>query len=208
MNGIGIWMDSMDKGLFDWLRTALYSNWLETYAGLLGDIHAWVPMIVFLTIVLYLSKPQSAVFSLFFALATFILSFQAAMLLAKFLEQPSPVRAEWVLHNVQLPAMGRALGLSMPDWAIAAMAGLLHYARLRARQFGQGGLLWGWIFIGIMALLRVYAGFTYPIGAVMAILIGVLLAWLMFRLTRSVEVLSPTMQSPNSDKDQSDPDKF
>lgn len=208
MSGIGSWMQQQDLALFDWLRSALYSEWLEKNAGLLGDIHCWVPMIVFLTIVLYMSKPQGAIFSLFFALATFVLSFQAAILLSKFLEQPSPVRAEWVLHNVSLPAMGRALGLSMPDWAIAAMAGLLHYARLRTRQFGQGGLIWGWILIAAMAVLRVYAGFTYPIGALMAVLIGVLLGWLMFRLTRSVEVLSPTMQSPEGDKDGSDKDNY
>lgn len=209
MNGVGIWLDALDKRLFDWLRNALHSNWLETNAGMLGDIHAWVPLIVFLVIVLYLSKPQAAVFSLFFALATFILSFQSAMLLAKFLDQSSPVRTEWVVHNVSLPAMGRALGLSMPDWVIAALAGVLHYARLRARQFGQGGLAWAWALVAVLCVLRVYAGYTYPVGAVMALLIGVLLAWLMFRLTRSVEVLSPTMQSPSgNEKEPTDEDRF
>lgn len=208
MSGIGSWLQQQDLALFAWLRSALYSDWLERNAGLLGDIHVWVPMIAFLAVVMYMSKPQGAIFSLFFALATFVLSFQAAILLSKFLGQPSPVRTEWVLHNISLPGMGRALGLSMPDWAIASMAGLLHYARLRSRQFGQGGLGWGWIPIAVLVVLRVYAGYTYPVGAVMALLIGVLLAWLLFKLTRSVEVLSPTMQSSESDKDAPDKDNY
>lgn len=193
MNSFTAWMDSVDKAAFAALRGMWKSDFMEANAGILGDLYAWVPMLVFLAIVLYLSRPGSAVFSLFFGLAAFILSFQAAMILANVLQQPSPVAMEYMHTGALLPAYGRALGLGMPDWAVAALAAVFHFSRLRIRRLSGLDIAWGWIALLIFCLLRVYAGYTYPMGALMAALVGVLVAWLMFQLCKSVELLTPSL---------------
>jgi hypothetical protein len=202
MNGIATWLDKVDKGIFRWFRTTLFSDFLESNAGLFGDLYAWIPVFVFLIVVLYLSRPNSAVFSLFFGLAAFVLSFQASMLLANFLFQPSPVKMEYILRGMHLPAYGRAYAFGMPDWAVAALVATFHFSKLRVKAFGGPNLSWGWIGIGIFCVLRIYAGFTYPLGALVGILVGTLVAWLMFKLARSVEMLSPSL--PQDDRDQTE----
>jgi hypothetical protein len=201
MNGIAMWLDKMDKGAFRWLRTTLFNDFLENNAGLFGDLYAWIPFFVFFIVVLYLSRPQSAVFSLFFGLAAFVLSFQASMLLANMLFQPSPVKMEYILRGMHLPAYGRAYAFGMPDWAVAALVATFHFSKLRIKAFGGPSLSWGWVAIVIFCVLRIYAGYSYPLGALVGILVGTLVAWLMYKLARSVELLSPSLSQQDREKD-------
>jgi hypothetical protein len=199
MSSFATWLDGADKGTFEFIRKAFFSEFLEQNAGVFGDMKAWVPLLVFLAIVVYLTKPGNGVFSIFFGLASFILSFQAAMLLAKIIFQPSPVQMEYFLHQAELPAYGRALGVSLPDWGIAALAGVFHFARLRIKQMQGPNLMAVWVLVVLFALVRIYAGYTYPIGAVMALLVGILVGWLMFQLLRSVELLAPNMEKDSGE---------
>ncbi|MEY3443699.1 MAG: hypothetical protein RLZZ519_1980 [Bacteroidota bacterium] len=162
MSAFAVWLDDADKGTFGFIRRVFQSEFLEQNSGLLGDMKAWVPFLVFLAIVTYLTKPGAGVFSLFFGLASFILSFQAAMLLAKIIFQPSPVQLEYLHHGLELPAYGRALGVSLPDWGIAALAGVFHFARLRLKQIQGPNLMAMWALVFLFALLRVYAGLSWP----------------------------------------------
>jgi hypothetical protein len=204
MSAFAVWLDDADKGTFGFIRRVFQSEFLEQNSGLLGDMKAWVPFLVFLAIVTYLTKPGAGVFSLFFGLASFILSFQAAMLLAKIIFQPSPVQLEYLHHGLELPAYGRALGVSLPDWGIAALAGVFHFARLRLKQIQGPNLMAMWALVFLFALLRVYAGYTYPIGAIMAALVGILVGWLMFQLLRSVELLTPPLSAESGSESEDD----
>ncbi|MBK9448359.1 MAG: hypothetical protein IPN95_02875 [Bacteroidetes bacterium] len=204
MSAFAVWLDDADKGTFRFIRTVFQSDFLEQNSGLLGDMKAWVPFLVFLAIVTYLTKPGAGVFSLFFGLASFILSFQAAMLLAKIIFQPSPVQLEYLHHSLELPAYGRALGVSLPDWGIAALAGVFHFARLRLKQLQGPNLMAMWALVFVFALMRIYAGYTYPIGAIMAALVGILVGWLMFQLLRSVELLTPPLSAESGSESDDD----
>ncbi|MFM2375960.1 MAG: hypothetical protein RLZZ165_1057 [Bacteroidota bacterium] len=200
MNNISTWLDHLDKELFLFLRHLFQSRLMEENAGILGDVHAWVPMFVFLAIVLYLCRPGAAVYSLFFGLAAFILSFQASVLLAGFLHQPSPAQYAYVMNFPGLPDGGRADGLGLPDWGIASLAAVFHFARLRVWQLDEMNISAGWLGVIVFCLIRIYAGYTYPLGALMAVLVGILVAGLMYKLARSVEMLSPAVGPPDSDE--------
>jgi hypothetical protein len=201
MNSIATWLDHWDKALFQWLRNTLFSDFLEANAGLFGDLFAWMPAFIFLAVVVYMGKPGSAIFSLFFGLAAFVLSFQASMLLANLLFQPSPVKMEYILRGAELPAYGRAYAFGMPDWAVASLVATFHFTRLRLKAFGGPSIALGWIAVVVFCLLRVYAGYSYPLGALVGILVGTLVAWLMYQLARSVELLSPSLSQHDREKD-------
>ncbi|HEX2900305.1 MAG TPA: hypothetical protein VHS96_11360, partial [Bacteroidia bacterium] len=74
---------------------------------------------------------------------------------------------------------------------IASLVAIFHFTKLRLKLFGGPNILLGWLGIVVFCLLRIYAGYTFPLGAIVAVLVGVLIAWLMFQLARSVELLSP-----------------
>ncbi len=199
MKVFAVWLYNTDKQLFASLRTALASRFLETNAAMLGNLYAWMPFFVFLAIMIYLGKPQTAVYSIFFALGTFILSFQAASLLSNYLMQPAPWNSEYWFRGVQLPAFAHGSEISLPDWPIASMVGTFHFVRLRLKAWQETNIILLWLPVLMYCLLRVYAGYTYPLGVVFGILVGVLIGWLMFQLARNVELLAPAVAAPEDD---------
>lgn len=191
MKSVAEWVYYTDKSLFASLRKSLANRFLEDNAALLGDLNAWMPFFVFLAILLYLSRPQSAVYSIFFGLGTFVLSFQAASILANYFLHPSPWKLEYWLHGIELPAFAQGPEISLPDWPVAAMVGTFHFARLRMKAWQAGNILWLWLPILIFCAIRVYAGYTYPLGTLIAIFVGLVLGWLVFQLARNLELLNP-----------------
>ena len=61
-----------------------------------------------------------------------------------------------------------------------------------------------WALVFVFALMRIYAGYTYPIGAIMAALVGILVGWLMFQLLRSVELLTPPLSAESGSESDDD----
>ncbi len=204
MKGFAIWLYTTDKELFASLRMVLASRYLDANATIIGNINAWMPLFVFLAILLYLGKPKVAVYSLFFGLGTFILCFQASAILANFLLQPAPWKVEYWLHGFELPAFANGAEISLPDWPIAAMVGTFHFSRLRIKSWDNAGLLILWLPISLFCIVRIYAGYTYPIGALIALMIGLVIGWLVFQLARNVEILAPQMQDPSDSQENGD----
>ncbi len=185
-----------DQALFLKIRLLSGIHFLEDHAVIFGNINAMMPFFVFLAITVYLAKPQSAVFSLFFTLAAFILSYQAASILANILMHPAPWKVEYYLHGAKLPALGNGAEISMPDWPVAAVVGSYYFVRMRLKLWQQPKVTVAWIPILLFALVRIYAGYAYPLGMLVAMLTGVLMGWLVFQLLRNLELLSPP---PNPD---------
>jgi hypothetical protein len=147
---------------------------------------------------MYLSKPKLAAYSIFFGLGTFILSFQSASILANFLLQPAPWKVEYFLHQLQTPAFGNGSEIGMPDWQIAAVVGTFHFAKLRLRAWKETNIAFLWLPVLIFSILRIYAGYTYPLGAFVATMVGLIMGWLMFQLARNLELIS---HQANSEQD-------
>jgi hypothetical protein len=180
-----------DQEIFLRIRAIVGSRFLEDHAAIWGNIHAWVPLFVFLTILLYLAKPKLAAYSIFFGLGTFVLCFQAASILANYWMQPAPWKVEYWLSQVELPAFANGAEISLPDWQVAVMAGTVHFVALHLRAWDGTNIAWAWLPVLIFATIRIYAGFTYPSGAIVAMMIGTILGWLVFQLARNLELLNP-----------------
>lgn len=180
----------LDKQIFMDLRALLGNTFLENNSAIIGDPWAWMPFFVFMGVLLIMNKPNSAVFTVFFGLAAFVLSLQASMLLSFYFQQYAPWVVEAWLHNYELPAMGTHVQYSLPDWPIAACFSVYWYARLHLRSWGSNQGRFAILIVLALAVIRVYAGYSYPIGVVMAIFVGALMAWVMFKVAQNVEYIA------------------
>lgn len=172
------------------LRSLLGSAFLESNSAIFGNPWAWMPFFVFFAVLLISNKPNSAVFTVFFGLATFILSLQASMLLSMYFKQYAPWVVESWLHNFQLPAIGTSNPYSLPDWPVAAAFSVFYYARLHLRSWSKKDGRFGFLTIFLLIIIRIYAGFTYPLGAFTGILIGSIIAFLMYKVSQNVEYIA------------------
>ena len=190
MENFAAWLYHFDKQIFMDLRGLFGNPFLENNSALFGNPWAWMPLFAFFGVLLILNKPNSAVFTIFFGLATFILSLQASMLMAFYFKQYSPWVIESWLHHFELPAMGASEHFSLPDWPIAACFGVFYYTRLHLHAWGRKDGRYAFLVIVLLAFVRIYAGYTYPLGALTGFLVGALIAWLMFKVARNVETIA------------------
>lgn len=189
MRTVALLLYIADKELFALLRQGTGNAFLDDYAGLLGNMWAWVPFLVFLGTWLYLSRPAAASLGLMFGILTFTLAYLSATLLANVSMQPAPWWLEYRLHGLELPAIDLGDELSLPDWGVATLAGTFHYVRLKLRSWEVGRTGYCWLAIAVAAFLRMYAGYTYPLGVLVGLMVGIFLGWLMFQMDRNVAYL-------------------
>lgn len=190
MERFAIWLYYLDKDIFARLRQMIGSEWLESNAAIFSSLWAWTPLIAVAGMLLYLHRPKSAFFTLFFMLGAFVVSMQAALLLSGIFRQYPPWVVEAWLHGFQLPAYGSLDRYALPDSQMAAAIGIFWYARLHLKSWALRWTWLGWLPLVLLAILRIYAGHTYPLGVFTAFLVGILVAWLIYQLSRNVEFIT------------------
>lgn len=180
---------NLDKAIFQWLRFVAGDTFLDDWTVISGIWVFWTPLFIFLGVLIYNGRPKMRLLNVFFGLSAFILAFQAAVLLSMIFLQPAPYVVENIMHGSVLPAFRPEYSFNLPDWTTAVVAASLHYARLRLRDTESPVPGWTRLVLPILVFSRVLPGYAYPVDALVGVLVGTLMGFLMHQFARSLEVV-------------------
>lgn len=175
--------------MFLWLRSQVEDTGWEDFFYYASDLIAWTPLFIFIGVLMTYSRPRGAGWNVFFGLGALILSIQAAQILGAILVDPAPYVVEYIRIDAVLPAYNPILSYSLPDAGCSGLAGLIVFALMRFspnyRQIGRFLILLPFLF----AIARVCSGYCYPSHALLGIILGTLVGFLLSRVIRNFEVV-------------------
>ncbi|MCB9233067.1 MAG: hypothetical protein H6581_15525 [Bacteroidia bacterium] len=182
---------NFDIRLYLWLRGALFSPFMESFAKILGNPYGWMPVFAMVAALLYVHRPQKLGRDLFFGLVAFVLSYQVSQVLGYFVQRKSPASLESIIRAADGEEILLQLDdFSFPDWAVAAMAGVLIFVRLRMEEKRRFLVLLAGFSLGLLILCRVYSGQCFPLDAVGGLLVGMLMGILSARVAAGMDRFS------------------
>ena len=180
----------LDKSIFHRFRDLFGDTFVDDWTVISGIWVFWVPLLVFLAVLIYSSRKELRFLNLFFLFATFVLAYQSASILSMIFMQPAPFVVENILFGHQLPAFTPDYHIfSLPDWTTAAFAASIHFARLRLRGSNTPLPTWVMFVFPILTLSRIIPGYAYPMDVLAGVLLGSLIGFFMHQFARSVEIV-------------------
>lgn len=172
---------SIDQAIFLWFQDHFRTEGLDHLSILLANVYFWTPVLIFLVFLLYMQNPQKGITHFFFALASLVLSYQAAFLLSYFIGLPAPYVVEHFNGGPQLPAFQETFLLSFPDWSIAAFWGGSMFIIRRIRTNKRLVISISILTFLIIAFFRIYAGYAFFSDILFGTLVGIVFGWIFSR---------------------------
>lgn len=189
MHAVARFIYDFDKDAFAWIRATFGGEFLDGFLVYVSSLYAWTPFFIFLVVLLFTARPARATMNLFFAIGTFVISYQLAALLATIFMQPAPYVVEHVLSGNMLPAFRNEYVYNLPDWTICAIVAVTRFSSLVIRRSGEPFPRWVWLAAPLLAFSRIYAGFAYPMDTITAAFLGMLIGYFMFGFARNFEMV-------------------
>ena len=180
---------TVDIRVFLWLRSGIQDSRWEDLFYYASDLLAWSPLFIFIAILLAYSRPRNIGWNLFFGLGSCILSMQSAQILSTFFQEAAPYVVEFIRVDAVLPAYSPVLAYSLPDPAVAGLAGLILFAMMRLSPNHQRNTRFLAIIPFVFAIFRIGSGYCYPSHALLGIILGALIGFLLSRVVRNFEVV-------------------
>lgn len=193
MGSIAQHIFDFDKHLFAWIRVRFGGGVLDETLGYVANLYFWMPLIVFLMVLLYNSSARGRWLNLLYGLGAIVLAYQSGFLLSMLFHQPAPYVVEHLAHNQQLPGFQNYIAYSFPDWPTAAIVALIAFTRFRVRANGgffPAGMMG---FVLILGFCRVFAGNAYPYDVLGGWALGHGVAFILRLFSRNLDlVMHPT----------------
>ena len=178
-----------DKDLFAWIRAQFGGGILDDTLGYVANLYFWMPLIVFLMVLLYHSSTRGRWLNFLYGLGAIVLAYQSGFLLSLLFHQPAPYVVEHLAHNQQLPGFQKFITYSFPDWPTAAMVALILFTRFRVRASGgffPSGMMG---FVLILGFCRVFAGNAYPYDVLGGWALGHGVAFILRLFSRNLDLV-------------------